>query len=142
MNQRAVKRLENPKPCDTIYKMAKKVGMIVDDEPDIIQHVSSIISSEGFEIISCRKGRDAVKLADEKQPDFILLDIFLDDIDGGEVANQLSQNPRTENIPVIYLTGLVTKEEQKEVGKTGKHYVIAKPVLKSELIEMINKVLA
>jgi len=121
--------------------MAKKVGLVVDDEPDIIEHISSIISSEGFDVISCQSGRQAVKLAEEKQPDFVLLDIFLEDIDGGEVANQLSKNPSTKNIPIIYLTGLVTRQEQKEVSKTGKHYVIAKPVLKSELLGLIHKVL-
>ena len=122
--------------------MDKKVALIIDDEPDIIRHVGSILNASGFEVISSESGREGLKMATERRPDLILLDIFLPDIDGGEVANKLSQDQETSQIPIIYLTGLVTKEEKKEPQRVGKHFLIAKPVLKQELLSTISKVLA
>ena len=116
--------------------------LIVDDEQDVLQHLSSILSSSGFEVMVAERGFEALKLAAEKKPDVIILDINLPDIDGGEVANRLSQNPQTSVIPIVYLTGLVTKQEQKEPRKIGKSFVIAKPVLKGELLSIISKVLS
>ena len=123
-----------------MFMMDKKLALIVDDEPDIIQHVGAMLNSSGFEVISSENGRDALKLANERKPDLVLLDIFLPDIDGGEVANQLSKNQETCQIPIIYLTGLVTKEEKKQPQKVGKHFLIAKPILKQELLSTISKV--
>jgi CheY-like chemotaxis protein len=121
--------------------MYKKVALIVDDEPDIIQHVGSILTSWGFEVISADCGKEAVQLAIENKPSLIILDVFLPDIDGGAVANQLAQRPDTKDIPIIYLTGLVTKSEKSVPQKMGEHFLIAKPVLKGELLAIVNKAL-
>ncbi|MCK9574175.1 MAG: response regulator, partial [Candidatus Omnitrophica bacterium] len=72
----------------------------------------------------------------------IVLDIILPDMDGGEVASLLSKNSATSNIPVIFLTGILTKTEESFAGKTGKRYVLAKPITKEKLLEMIQKVLS
>ncbi|MBN2120590.1 MAG: response regulator [Candidatus Omnitrophica bacterium] len=121
--------------------MDKKKVLIVDDEKDIREHVGSMLASSGFEVISSENGLDALKLAAENKPDLVLLDIFLPDIDGGEVANRLATNPSTSQIPIVFLTGLVTKQERKEPEKIGKNFVIAKPLLRSELLSTISKVL-
>jgi CheY-like chemotaxis protein len=63
-------------------------------------------------------------------------------MDGGEVASLLSKNSATSNIPVIFLTGILTKTEESFAGKTGKRYVLAKPITKEKLLEMIQKVLS
>ena len=121
--------------------MEKRRALVVDDEVDIRDHLSAILGGYGFEVITAEDGATALKLVSERKPDIIILDINLPDIDGGEVANRLSQNPATSVIPVIYLTGLVTKKEKREPEKLGKHFVIAKPVLKGELLSTISRVL-
>lgn len=119
----------------------KKTALIVDDEPDIIEHVGSILKESGFNIVSASTGEDGLRLAFESTPQIILLDILLPGIDGGEVARRLSENAKTKDIPIIYLTGLVTKEESNGPEKIGKSFVIAKPVLKGELLSTIEKAL-
>ena len=121
--------------------MEEKTALIVDDEVDIRQHLSSMLSSSGFKVIVAEDGLGAIKLAKENNPDIIILDVNLPDIDGGEVASRLSQDAQTSAIPIVYLTGLITKEEKKEPGKIGKNFVIAKPILKGELLSIISKVL-
>ena len=120
----------------------KKLVLLVDDEPDVIEHVGSILKKNNFEVVSASKGKEALELALIHKPDIILLDVFLPDIDGGEVASRLTLNPQTKDIPIIYLTGLITKQEQEVPEKIGKYFVIAKPILESELIPLIQKVLS
>ena len=121
--------------------MDKKTALIIDDEQDILEHVGAMLSSYGFKVLSSLSGREGLKLATENKPDIIILDINIPDIDGGEIANQLSQNHNTCEIPIVYLTGLITKEERKEPEKIGKNFVIAKPILKGELLSIVSKVL-
>jgi len=121
--------------------MEQKLVLVVDDEQDVVEHVGSLLRSSGFEVISAGNGKDALRLAIDEKPNVIILDVALPDIDGGEVAHRLSLRQEAQKIPIIFLTGLVTKEEQQEPEQMGKHFVIAKPVLKEELISTINKVL-
>ena len=121
--------------------MEQKTALIVDDEQDVLEHVGSMLRSSGFEVIAAATGKDAIREAVEKKPDIIILDVFLPDIDGGEVAHRLSLGPNTQDIPVIFLTGLVTKDEKQAPDRTGKNFVMAKPVLKQELLSLINQIL-
>lgn len=122
--------------------MDRKLALIIDDEKDVLEHISSMLRSSNFEVITSESGEEGLKLAFEHKPDLILLDVFLPDIDGGAVASQLSEKQGTKNIPIIYLTGLVTKQESQEPERIGKHFMIAKPVLKEELMLTISKVLS
>ena len=92
-------------------------------------------------MISASNGKDALRLAIENKPAVIILDVFLPDVDGGEVAHRLSLGQETKEVPIIFLTGLVTKKEQQGPDRTGKRFVIAKPVLRDEPISVINQVL-
>ena len=121
--------------------MEKTVALVVDDESDIREHLGSMLSASGFTVIAAKDGYEALKLAREKKPGIIILDVNLPDIDGGEVANRLSQDPQTSSIPIVYLTGLITKDEIKAPEKIGKSFVMAKPVVKTDLLVIINKVL-
>jgi len=75
------------------------------------------------------------------KPDIILLDIFMPDMDGFETAQNIKNNSRYMNIPIIFLTGTIddqTKERSRELGVTD---ILTKPFEKPELIEKINKYL-
>ena len=121
--------------------MEPKKVLVVDDELDIREHLGAMLRSSGFEVIAAEDGLQAVKFAGEHNPDIIILDVNLPDIDGGEVANRLSRNPSTSAIPIVYLTGLITKEEIKDPEKIGKSFVVAKPVVKTELLSVISQAL-
>ena len=121
--------------------MERKRVLVVDDEADIRDHLKSILEGYDLEVTTAENGKQALNLAFDSDFDIVVLDINLPDIDGGEVANRLSRNPKTASVPVIYLTGLITKKEKKDPEKLGKHFVIAKPVLKGELLETITRVL-
>jgi len=120
----------------------KKI-LVVDDEEEVLTHLSNILKRANYEVTATTKGKEATELAMKLRPDLIILDIVMPDMGGSEVSSILAANPSTANIPIIFLTGILTKQEEEAIGsKTGKHYVIAKPITGKELLEIVGKVLS
>ncbi|MBN1886559.1 MAG: response regulator [Thermoflexales bacterium] len=85
--------------------MAEQIRLlVVEDERDTADMLAAYFEAQGFEVMAAAWGQDAVQIAREKQPDLVLLDIRLPDIDGFEVCRQLRSHRRTESIPIIFLT--------------------------------------
>ncbi|UCD14910.1 MAG: response regulator [Candidatus Omnitrophota bacterium] len=116
--------------------------LIVDDDQALLTFLSNILRSANYEVISTTRGKEAIDLAKNLKPDLIILDILLPDIMGGEVSQILSQDPSTYKIPIIFLTGLNTKEDEKIIKKTGNFHLLAKPVTREDLLDAISKVLS
>ena len=100
--------------------------LIVDDE------ISGIITLTGilepyYKILSLQDSREAVSVAEQKQPDLILLDIFMPGIDGFEVLSRLKLNDKTKHIPVIIITGFDNRKAEENGLMLGAVDYIAKP---------------
>jgi two-component system alkaline phosphatase synthesis response regulator PhoP len=123
--------------------LVKKRILVIDDEPDICNFSKSALERTGkFEVLVATDALTGINLAKSNNPDLILLDVNMPDIDGGEVAQQLRDYKATSEIPIIFLTALLRKEEAGgDPGKIGRHFFIAKPVASKELIEKIESVL-
>lgn len=119
----------------------KKKILVVDDEEEVLYQLSNFLKRANYEVFSATKGREAIELAKKVQPNLIILDVILPDMDGGEVANILSSESIVNQSQIIFLTGVLTKEEEFYLGVTGKHHVVAKPVTGQELLEVMQKVL-
>ena len=127
----------------TMTEARLKKILVVDDEEETLSHISNILRRSNYEVISTTRGKEALKLAADLLPDLMILDIVLPDMGGSEVASALVGNPATAEIPIIFLTGILTKQEEESVGsKTGKRYVMAKPATAEELLEMVRKALS
>ncbi len=120
----------------------RKKILVVDDESATLIYLCRILERENYQVISTTKGREAVELAATQKPDLMILDIIMPDIDGGEVASLISSNPNTARVPIVFLTGILTKDEEPFAGTTGRRHILAKPVTREKLLEMINKVLS
>ncbi len=120
--------------------MRKKI-LIVDDEMTFGQLIKlNLEETEQYEVRVETKGALAIATAKEFQPDLILLDIVMPDVDGGELAHRIKDDKFLKDIPIIFLTALVKKDEvDSEHGMIGGHPFIAKPVNTDELIDLINK---
>ncbi|MBF0138547.1 MAG: diguanylate cyclase [Magnetococcales bacterium] len=86
--------------------------LIVDDEPDNIRIAGRILEKE-YHLLFSTTGKDALDIAQTKQPDMILLDIVMPDMDGYTVCSMIRQNPATQDIPIIFVTAM--EHEQHEV---------------------------
>ena len=116
--------------------------LVVDDEEDVVFYLSNILRHSNYEVISTTKGKEAVELATYQHPDLIILDIVMPDMSGDGVAAILRENPSTANIPIIFLTVIFTKKEEKILGRrNGKYYIMAKPAVAGELLRLVSKIL-
>ena len=118
----------------------KKI-LIVDDEEEVLIYLTNILKNANYEVIATDKGKDAIGLAINRRPDLIILDIVMPDIGGSEVAALLVGNATTANIPILFLTGILTKQEESFVKKPNKSHVMAKPVTAGELLDMVEKII-
>lgn len=124
--------------------MAKTKILIVDDEKEILDLIERKLLAQGYQVFKATRGREAVQKAIENNPQLVLVDIVLPDIDGAEVVSLLQANPATQEIPVLFLSGIVTKEEgaPSEVKVGQRMYpAIAKPFTEQELLTEIRNII-
>ncbi|MFH1398028.1 MAG: response regulator [Candidatus Omnitrophota bacterium] len=119
---------------------SKKI-LLVDDEEDVQVYLGNILKRHNYKVIIATNGNNGLDLAKQELPDLIVLDIMLPDIEGSDVASKLSEDPVTRNIPIIFLTAIIRKQEEEAMMKTGKHYILAKPAMKEDILALINKIL-
>jgi len=112
--------------------------LVVDDEKDVLEFWMSILKREGFEVLVAPNGKECLELATNNHPDLILLDINMPDMDGGDIEKCLSLDTKTKDIPVIFLSGLLTKDEERHIR--GRLY-ISKSNSQAEILVKIRKVL-
>lgn len=126
--------------------MEKPVHILaVDDEESFTFFVKLNLEAKAnnrFKVTTAAGGREGLNMALKLLPDLILLDIMMPDMSGAEVAEELMTDERTKNIPIIFITALVKKNEiGNEPGRMGGRTFIAKPVSKEELINKIEATL-
>ena len=121
--------------------MAKKI-LIVDDEPFIVQMVTSRLTANGYEVITGTDGHEALQKAQKEKPDLIVLDVMMPKMDGYEVCATLKQDVRFQKIPIILFTAKAG-DEAVRVGlqDCGADAFIAKPFEPKMLLEKIAELL-
>lgn len=107
--------------------MVKKTVLSVDDTPENLDVMAGILSPH-YAVKVANNGRLALKIAQKKAPDLILLDVMMPEIDGFEVCRQLKENPATSSIPVIFVTAMGDTESESLGFQVGGVDYITKPV--------------
>ena len=121
----------------------KKV-LIIDDEEDFCFFVRENLLNTGmFDVFVATNGQHGIRLARSEKPDIVLLDLVMPDYPGEEVANILSEDEATAQIPIIFVTALATREDTDSSGlkKNGNAYFLSKPVRTRQLVYAIGEVL-
>jgi CheY-like chemotaxis protein len=108
--------------------MATKRVLVIDDE-DVVQEViqGCLEDVGGWETLLASSGSEGLEIATAKQPDAILLDVSMPDMDGVETFQQLQENAATKDIPVILLTAKIQPADRARFSQLGIAGVIAKP---------------
>jgi len=118
---------------------SEKTILIVDDDLVNLTILKSVISKAGYSVLTADNGKDALKTAKALSPDLVILDIMMPDIDGTEVATGLKQNPRTRRIPIIFLSSLISAEEER--SNIDLISYLSKPYNREKLLNEIGKYL-
>jgi len=123
--------------------MAEKKILIVDDEEELLELIGKSLSSEGYEVTMVTSAEDAMAKARTLVPDLILIDIILPDMEGPEAVRTLGEDSLTKNIPVIFLSGIVTPEggEKTPTVRAGErtYKALSKPFSFQELMTEVRK---
>ncbi len=123
---------------------SKEKILLIDDEEDFCFFVKRNLERTGeFQVLAATSGEEGINLAKREKPDAILLDIVMPKLDGPDVVEALSADPLTKDIPVIFLTAVVTEKEVgvESIKEIGGHNFIAKPVDTERLVSSIRTVL-
>ena len=125
--------------------MAAKIILVVDDEKEVLDWLEKRLSGETYAVLMALTAREALEKARRHKPDLILMDIVLPDIEGSEVVRILAEDSLTAHIPVIFMSGIVSKEDehtQIELNVGGRLYrAVSKPFEFEELLKEIQKTL-
>lgn len=115
----------------------KNTILIVDDEPNNLTLLELVLKNEGYKVELATDGKKALSWTEKKDFDLILLDIMMPELSGLEVCSQLKNNPKTSEIPVIFLTALSSSKNVIEGLYHGAIDYITKPFVKKELLARI-----
>ena len=115
----------------------------VEDEPEMIDLVKLILAREGFDVVGVSGGLEGLETIERLQPELVLLDLMMPDMDGWEVYRRMKANPAVSRIPVIVVTAKaqsIDKVLGLQVAKVDDY--ITKPFGPSQLLKSVEKVLA
>lgn len=101
--------------------------LYVEDEDDIREMTEFALEDEGFELIQCVSGQEAIEKAANAHPDLILLDVMMPGMDGVTTAQKLREIPHLAHVPLIFMTAKVQHSELEKYNAMGAIGVIKKP---------------
>ena len=125
-------------------KTEKKRILVVDDEAQNTRLLKLYLErTNDYVVREENDARAALSAAEEFEPDLILLDLMMPDIDGGELAARFQTSTKLKTVPIVFLTAAVTKEEVKAGGGlVGGATFLAKPVVLLEVLACLKQHLA
>jgi len=116
--------------------------LIVEDELTLNKALEEFLVEEKFEVFSAFDGEEGIRLAKEKKPDLILLDIILPKKDGFEVLDYLKLDKKTQKIPVLLLTNLESAEDiEKAFNKGATTYLVKANYRLEDIVKKIKETL-
>lgn len=115
--------------------------LIVDDEPNILMSLDFLMRKEGFEVLVARNGTEALDSLAHHQPDLVLLDIMMPDVDGYEICKHIRSTAEHQNCKVIFLSAKSKETDIQKGYDIGADFYITKPFSNKVLIAKIKEFL-
>jgi len=121
--------------------MAEKI-LIIDDDVDTLKLVGLMLQKQGYQIITSANGEQGLTQAEAENPDLILLDVMMPEMDGYEVAKRLRANSLTANTPILMFTAKTQLDDKVTGFEAGADDYLTKPTHPTELIAHVKALLA
>lgn len=121
--------------------MPEKI-LVVDDDVDTLRLVGLMLQRQGYQIVAANNGTQALSLAQSENPDLILLDVMMPDLDGYEVSRRLRASPTTASTPIIMFTAKSQVDDKVAGFEAGVDDYLTKPTQPRELFAHVKAVLA
>ncbi|MDU8913733.1 response regulator [Aestuariicoccus sp. MJ-SS9] len=118
--------------------MAKQV-LLIEDEPNIIEAISFILSRDGFAVKTHSNGVDAVETVHARKPDMVILDVMLPGKSGYDILRELREDPATRDLPILMLTARGQTKDREMAERAGVSRFMAKPFSNSEVLDAVRE---
>ncbi|MGD0265384.1 MAG: response regulator [Candidatus Methylomirabilota bacterium] len=115
--------------------------LIVDDEAQNLELMEAMLASAGYEIFLAHEGEEALRLARERRPDLILLDLMMPGLSGFEICARVKTDPQTGGIPVLFVTALNQISDKERAMAAGGDDFLTKPFQRTELLTRVEALL-
>ncbi len=122
--------------------MPGKNILLVDTDLPAAQSLQNAFAEKGFQVSFVANGKDAVQRVAQQRPDLILLEIAIPEMDGWDVCSLLKQNEGTKDIPILFLSGQSSIQNQLQALQIGANGFIPKTYPTENLIDQVEKLLA
>lgn len=122
--------------------MTIKQILVVDDNPLSRKLLNEMLRAEGFSVLNAASGGEALSTIAKQQPDIVLLDIMMPEMDGFEVVRRLKANEETRSTPIIMVTALDDEGASKRLANAGIDSILTKPIDRWELISLLKHALS
>lgn len=116
--------------------------LVVDDDPSMLDFLTQRLSPEGFAVSTASSGQEGINQAIDLSPDLILLDLRMPIPDGVTVCKALRVNPKTQRIPILVITGILSPPQLEEAMTSGADDFVSKPIDMTDLLVRIRAMLA
>ncbi|EPX85619.1 response regulator transcription factor [Salipiger mucosus] len=117
--------------------MSKHV-LLIEDEPNIIEAISFILTREGLRVETHTDGTTANARLRERQPDLLILDVMLPGKSGYDILRELREEAATANLPVLMLTARGQTRDREMAERAGVSAFMSKPFSNAEMLEMVR----
>ncbi|HZW04048.1 MAG TPA: response regulator transcription factor, partial [Anaerolineaceae bacterium] len=121
--------------------MAEKI-LIIDDDVETVRLIGLMLQRQNFDIIAAQTGQQALALAAAEQPDLIVLDLMMPDMDGYSIAKGLRSQVETAETPILMFTARTLVEDKVNGFEAGADDYLTKPVHPAELVAHIRALLS
>ena len=115
--------------------------LIVEDNEKNMKLARDVLQAKGYQTIEAVTGEEGVKLAGERKPDLVLMDIQLPGINGIEAFKQIRADARTKAIPVVALTASVTPTDRSAITAAGFDAFVGKPFGLKEFLDTVKRLI-
>lgn len=116
--------------------------LLIDDHQTVFRLLEAIVRIKGYKLLYAESGQKGIVMARQEQPDLILLDVMMPDIDGFKVCQYLKENDGTKEIPIMLLTARGAEDDLETGRKAGADGFMTKPFQTIEVLKQIEKLLA
>ena len=121
----------------------KKRILAVDDDATALGALRQILAQKGYDVSTAGNGQDALKVMASSEPfDLVILDVAMPGLSGYDVCRKIRQEPRTQDVPVIFLTAKGLLMDMAEGEDAGSDLYLIKPVLATKLLNMVGMFLS
>jgi CheY-like chemotaxis protein len=123
-------------------KPEQRIVLIADDDTDALEMLRILVEKEGHEVVSAKNGREAIEKVIDVQPDLVLLDIMMPEVDGSAVCRHIKNNDLLKRIKVVLYSAKERVQGKEIARKVGADAFLPKPFEPSTLFGILEDLLA